>query len=141
MIFYNPQLITDTDSATLFCVQNAMAFNQCDDHFSGIYLHLFDLIEKAIKEKENVTGLIEDYLEIPYSGGQNAEELTTFIFYSDPMNDALATLRVRWKDYDPTIEQEGLTTASDISKLEAIQRYSYTTLRSYLEALTTIELD
>ncbi|MFC4633526.1 hypothetical protein ACFO3O_06385 [Dokdonia ponticola] len=141
MIFYNPQLITDTDSATLFSVQNATAFNQYDDHYSGIYLHLFNLIEKAIEEKENVVGLIEDYLEIPYSGGQNTEELTAFIFYSDRMNDALATLRGRWGSYDPTIEENTLTSASDITKKEAIQRYSYTTLRSYLEALTTIELD
>ncbi len=141
MIFYNSQLITDTDSATLFCVQNAIDFNQYDDHYSGIYLHLFTLIENAFKEKENVTGLIEDYLEIPYSGGENPEELTAYIFYSDRMNNALATLRGRWSSYDPTLEENTLTTASDITKQEAIQRYSYTSLRSYLEALTTIELD
>lgn len=141
MIFYNPQLITDTDSATLFCAENAIDFNQYDDHYSGIYLHLFDLIEKAIEEKENVVGLIEDYLEIPYSGSENPEELTAFIFYSDQMNNALATLRTRWGNYNPTIEENTLTSASDITKQEAIQRYSYTTLRSYLEALTTIELD
>ncbi len=141
MIFYNSQLITDTDSATLFCVQNAIDFNQYDDHYSGIYLHLFNLIEKAINEKENVTGLIEDYLEIPYSGSTNPEDLTAFIFYSDRMNNALATLRTRWGNYDSTIEENTLTTASDITKQEAIQRYSYTSLRSYLEALTTIELD
>jgi hypothetical protein len=141
MIFYNPQLITDTDSATLFCVQNAIAFNQYDDHYSGIYLHLFNLIEKAIEEKENVTGLIEDYLEIPYSGGANPEELTAFIFYSDRMNNALAVLRGRWNSFDPNVEESTLTSSSDVTKKEAIQSYSYTSLRSYLEALTTIELD
>ncbi|MFC4635704.1 hypothetical protein ACFO3O_17465 [Dokdonia ponticola] len=141
MIFYNPQLITDTDSATLFCVQNAMAFDQYDDHYSGIYLHLFDLIENALEEKENVTGLIEDYLEIPYSGGQNAEELTAFIFYSDCMNNALATLRSRWGAYDPELDENSLTRASHVTRKEAIQRYGYTSLRSYLEALTSIELD
>ncbi|WP_299212576.1 hypothetical protein [uncultured Dokdonia sp.] len=141
MIFYNPQLITDTDSATLFCIQNATAFDQYEDHYSGIYLHLFNLIENALKEKENVVGLIEDYLETPYSGGENSEELTSFIFYSDRMNNALATLRTRWSGYDPLVAQDTLTTASDISKQEAIQGYSHTTLRSYLEALTTIELD
>ncbi|GGG35911.1 hypothetical protein GCM10011344_41020 [Dokdonia pacifica] len=141
MIFYNPQLITDTDSATLFCVQNGTAFNQYDDHYSGIYLHLFNLIEKAIEQKENVSGLIEDYLELPYSGSENTDDLTAFIFYSDRMNNALATLRGRWGTYDPSVEENTLTTASDVSKQEAIQRYSYTTLRSFLEALTTIELD
>ena len=141
MIFYNPQLITDTDSATLFCVQNAIDFNQYDDHYSGIYLHLFDLIQKAIEEKENVIGLIEDYLEVPYSGSTDPEALTAFIFFSDRMNNALATLRGRWGNYDPSIAENTLTMASDITKQEAIKRYSYTTLRSYLEALTTIELD
>lgn len=141
MIFYNPHLITDTDSATLFCVQNGIAFNQYDDHYSGIYLHLFNLTQKAIEEKEDVIGLIEDYLEIPYSAGENPEELTAFIFYSDRMNNALATLRGRWASYDPTLEESNLITASNVTKQEAIERYSYTSLRSYLEALITIELD
>lgn len=141
MIFYNSQLITDTDSATLFCVQNPIAFDQFDDHHAGIYLHLYALVEKAIEEKENVIGLIEDYLEILYSGGDSAEEITAFIFYSDPMNQALGVLYDRWDKYDPDIEEESLTDGGSISKKEAITQYSYVSLRSYLEALMSIELD
>lgn len=141
MIFYNPQLITDTDSATLFCVQNPTTLSQYDDHYSGIYLHLFNLIENALKEKENVVGLIEDYLEIPYSGSSNPQDLTAFIFYSDRMNNALALLRGRWSEYDPSLEDDSITMASNVTKQEAIQRYSYASLRGYLEALITIELD
>jgi len=141
MIFYNPQLIPDTDSATLFCVQNPIVFADYQDHCAGIYLHLHTIIEKAIAEKENIVGLIEDYLNLPFSESQTVSTIASFIYYSNPMHQALTSLRERWQSYDPTLEEATVTTGGSIDKKEAIQHYGRVTLRAYLEALVSMDLD
>ena len=141
MIFYNPQLIPDTDSATLFCIRNPIAITDYQDHCAGVYLHLHTVIEKALEAQENIVGLIEDYLELPFSAGQQVDSIATLIYHSDPMKQALTTLRARWQSYDPELETITVTTGGSIDKNEAIQRYGDVTLRAYLEALTSIELD
>ena len=141
MIFYNPQLIPDTDSATLFCVQNPIPFTDYQDHYASIYLHVHTLVEKAVYEDENIIGLLEDYLDLPYSQNHDIAAIASFVFYSQAMRQALHSLRDRWQSYDPTIEMPTVTTGGLIDKKEAIQHFGRATLRSYLEALTSIELD
>ena len=71
MIFYHPQLMQNESEAKLFMVINPVAFKNFEDHEAAIFIQLHDLVEKAIKQKESPVSLIEDYLNVTYTGGHS----------------------------------------------------------------------
>ena len=140
MIYYNSELMPDSNSATLFMVTNSKPFTRFEDHEAGIYLHLHTLVELSIASEENPIGLIEDYLGITYTDGRSVEEIAHFLAYTDRVQNALWSLEIRWKK-KTAIKTEDSYSQSGISKENAIELYTQITLRVYLEALSNYTND
>ncbi len=135
MIFYNNQLMSTREEATLFMVSNPISFSNYDDHEAGIYIQLHELVERAIAEGEDPVMLIEEYLETVYVSGHTIEEIVAFLFENDKMIQALWSLQQNWENIDETLPEDSLMYGG-IDKQEAIQLYSEITLRSYLSTLS-----
>ena len=134
MIFYNNQLMKTREEAVLYMVSNPVPFEGYDDHEAGIYIQLHELIQRAIAEGENPVMLIEEYLEVIYTGGENIDEIAAFLFQTDRMHQALWSLQESWGAIDTTLPEISKMYGG-ISKEEATQVYAEITLRSYLTAL------
>ncbi len=135
MIFYNAQLMQNESEAKLYMVTNPVAFKKFEDHESAIYINLHELVERAIKEKEDPIALIESYLDITYTGGQTVNEIASFLFHTDKMVSAMWTLKESWDQVDETLPQDSLMYGG-LGKDKARQVYMEITLRSYLETLS-----
>ncbi|EDP94649.1 hypothetical protein KAOT1_00195 [Kordia algicida OT-1] len=134
MIYYNSELMPDSNSAILFMVTNSKPFTRFEDHQAGIYLQLHTLVELSIASGENPIGLIEDYLGITYTDGRSAEEIAHFLAYTDRVQNALWSLEIRWKKKTDIATKDSYL-QSGISRENAIELYTQITLRTYLEAL------
>lgn len=135
MIYYNSELMPDSNSATLFMVTNSKPFTRFEDHEAGIYLQLHTLVELSMESGENPIALIEDYLGITYTDGQAADDIAYFLYYTDSLQNALWSLQVRWQKKTDLVTEDSYL-QSGISKEQAIEQYTQTTLRVYLEALS-----
>ena len=83
---------------------------------------------------EDTIALIEEYLEVIYNDGTSTEEIATFLLETDKMQTALWTLKESWDKMDDSLPTDSLMYGG-MNKEDAVQLYSETTLRSYLEAL------
>ncbi|TGV03589.1 hypothetical protein [Flavivirga rizhaonensis] len=140
MIYYNNQLMPNDNSAKLFMVTNSVPFERFEDHEAAIYFEIDQLVDHAVGSGENTIALIENYLEITYTDGRTIEEIVAFLIHTDKLQCALWTLKESWDKFDKTLPEDSLMHGG-ISKDEAIQIYSETTLRSYLEALAQFKND
>ena len=66
--------------------------------------------------------------------GQVLKKLPAFLLETDKMQTALWTLKESWDKMDDSLPTDSLMYGG-MDKEEAVQLYSETTLRSYLEAL------
>lgn len=137
MIFYHSQLMNTSKEARLFMVDNNKPFDNYDDHEAGIYFHLHDLIEQAIEEHENPIALMEGYLGGSYHSGDTPDEMVSYLFNTAQMNSALQSLKESWQTVDASLPDTSLRYGG-IPMEEALDIYSETTLRSYLETLSLI---
>ena len=140
MIYYDTQLMPNSESATLFMVTNAKPFDRYEDHEAAIYIQLHLLVDLSIQSGENPIGLIEDYLEITYTDGKTVTEIADFLANTDRVQNALWSLELNWKKKDDTLREPSYL-QSGISKEEATQLYTHITLRSYLEALSNYKYE
>ena len=83
---------------------------------------------------ENPIALIEEYLEVVYNEGNTTDEIASFLLETDKMQTALWTLKESWDKMDDSLPTSSIMYGG-MDKEEAVQLYSETTLRSYLEAL------
>ena len=134
MIFYNNQLMSGDIKARLFMVSNPSKFERFEDHEAGIFIQLHELIEQARAVRENPIALIEEYLEVVYNEGNTTDEIASFLLKTDKMQTALWTLKESWDKMDDSLPTSSIMYGG-MDKEEAVQLYSETTLRSYLEAL------
>ncbi len=134
MIFYNNQLMSGDIKARLFMVSNPSKFERFEDHEAGIFIQLHELIEQARATGEDPIALIEEYLEVIYNDGTSTEEIASFLLETDKMQTALWTLKESWDKMDDSLPTNSLMYGG-MDKEDAVQLYSETTLRSYLEAL------
>ena len=137
MIFFNSQLMLDSSQVRLFTVSNPKAFENCDDHIAAVQIHVFEMVEKALENNEDVVLLIESYLQKPYNLGNSPQEYAQFIIASDQMSLAKQTLRENWSTFDPTLPEESYTIGG-VGKNDAQLIYLETSLSSYLETLGNI---
>ena len=121
--------------ARLFMVSNPSKFERFEDHEAGIFIQLHELIEQARTMGEDTIALIEEYLEVIYNDGTSTEEIASFLLETDKMQTALWTLKESWDKMDDSLPTDSLMYGG-MNKEDAVQLYSETTLRSYLEALT-----
>jgi len=138
-IVYHPQLMPDTPSATLFMVANPMSFQNYEDHYAGVYLRLYELIENAWDAQENPIGLLEDYPDICCPECGSATDIANYLIGHDKMLTALNMLRQKWRKLDPEFPFSRFTKGG-LSQKERCNLYHQTTLRSYLEALSSLNL-
>ncbi|MAM22660.1 MULTISPECIES: hypothetical protein [Flavobacteriaceae] len=120
--------------ARLFMVSNPSKFERFEDHEAGIFIQLHELIEQARAVGENPIALIEEYLEVVYNEGNTTDEIASFLLKTDKMQTALWTLKESWDKMDDSLPTSSIMYGG-MDKEEAVQLYSETTLRSYLEAL------
>lgn len=137
MIFFNNQLMKTTGQLRLFMVNNPVPFTRYEDHEAGIYLQLYELIESAIKEKDNPITMIQDYLGVTYNLGDSINEMTSFLFNTGEMMGALQDLKENWQAFDDSLPNDSLMYGGT-SEEEAKEIYTETTLRNYLEALNQV---
>jgi len=138
MIFYNNQLMSGDIKARLFMVSNPSKFERFEDHEAGIFIQLHELIEQARAMGENPIALIEEYLEVVYNEGNTIDEIASFLLETDKMQTALWTLKESWDKMDDSLPTSSIMYGG-MDKEEAVQLYSETTLRSYLEALALFQ--
>lgn len=138
MIFFNNQLMPSDDSATLFMVSNPIPFENFEDHETGIFIRLHNLIAWSMAEGDDPIALIEEYLETVYPDGREVDEIANFLMYHDKMQNALWTLKENWSNLDTTVPDNSIM-YSYMDKEEATQIYADTSLRSYLETLARFE--
>ncbi|WP_452222160.1 hypothetical protein [Lacinutrix salivirga] len=120
--------------ARLFMVSNPSKFERFEDHEAGIFIQLHELIEQATAMGDDPIALIEEYLEVIYNDGTSTEEIASFLLETDKMQTALWTLKESWDKMDDSLPTDSLMYGG-MDKEDAVQLYSETTLRSYLEAL------
>lgn len=141
MIFYNNQLMKDEQQLRLFMVRNAASFACFEDHKAALEMQLYQLIENAIKEKENPIVLIEQYLQMSYHGSENIEDVVNFLIDTHYFTHSMYQLEDNWAAYDPTIPNETSILFGGVSKETAVTLFAERTLRSYLETLSMIYND
>ncbi len=137
MIFYNCQLMQSENHLCLYLVSNPVPFERFEDHEAAIQLKIHELVEQAIKEGESPILLIEEYLNRPYFGGDNVDEIAAYIYNSDLMLHAMHELRDAWMEMDLSLPEVSLKHGGT-TKAQALQVYQEITLRSYLETLAKI---
>lgn len=136
MIFFNNQLMKTPGQLYLFLVSNPQPFTRYEDHHSALFIQLHELIEQAIADGQNPVALIEEYLKLPYNGGDTVEDMAAFLFYSDPVIQAMSILRDNWSSLDPTLPEDSIAYGTT-TREEAVEAFSQLTLTRFLEALTT----
>ncbi len=122
----------------VYLVSNPVPFKRYEDHEAALQIQLYDLIERAIEEKENPVALIEDYLGITYTGGDNIDDIATFLLATDQMNYAMNDLKDNWHHLDESQAADSLLYSTGIERKDAVRIYSEITLRNYLENLATL---
>ena len=137
MIYYNNQLMKSGNQLKLFLVSNPIPFERYEDHEAAIYIQLHELIEDAVKDKEDPVALMEDYLGTTYNLGGSEDEIASFLFHTGEMRAALNVLKENWDALDESIPHDSLMYGG-VSKDEATEIYSELSLRSYLEALVAL---
>ena len=137
MIFYNNQLMKNQQQLRLYLVSNPKKFQVFEDHEAAIQIQLHELVERAIREKENPIALIEEYLQISYNCGDTVEDIANFLISTPQMIHALHNLKDNWDQMDETLPEDSLMYGGT-SRDEAVQAFSEITLRNYLEALTGV---
>lgn len=138
MIFLNNQLMPSEDSATLFMVSNPIPFENFEDHETGIFIRLHNLIAWSMEEGDDPIALIEEYLETVYTDSRGVEEIANFLMYHDKMQNAMWTLKESWSNLDDTVPNDSLMYGG-MEKEDAVQMYTDTNLRRYLEVLSRFE--
>jgi hypothetical protein len=141
MIFYHNQLMKNSRELRLYLVSNPVAFTRFEDHEAALHIQLHELVERAIEQQEDPVALIEDYLQVSYTGGDRSEDLAAFLANTPQMRHAMHTLQEHWGQLDDTLPDDSLLFGSATTREEAVQSFSEITLRSYLEALSTVYND
>ena len=121
----------------LYLVNNPTPFKRFEDHEAALQIQLHELVEKAIKDKEDPVALMEEYLQTNYNGGDTVEDMANYLVNTPQMVHALHTLKDNWDQMDETLPEDSLMYGGT-TKDEAVQAFSEITLRNYLEALTGI---
>lgn len=121
----------------LYLVSNPTPFKRFEDHEAALQIQLHELIEKAIKDKEDPVALMEEYLQTNYNGGDTVEDMANYLANTPQMVHALHTLKDNWDQMDETLPEDSLMYGGT-TRDEAVQAFSEITLRNYLEALTGI---
>lgn len=137
MIYYNNQLMPDDLSARLFMVSNTDDFEKFEDHEAALHFYIQTLTEQSLNEGENPKALIEDYLGITYTEGNSIEEMSNFVIHTDVMQSAFARLKENWYLKEDNLGKDTLFFGSGMSQEEILTTYSTTTLRNYLETLSS----
>tara|TARA_R110002072_G_scaffold105515_4_gene230679 strand:- start:826 stop:1248 length:423 start_codon:yes stop_codon:yes gene_type:complete len=137
MIFYNNQLMKNHMQLRLYLVSNPTPFKRFEDHEAALQIQLHELVEKAIKDKEDPVALMEEYLQTNYNGGDTVEDMANYLANTPQMVHALHTLKDNWDQMDETLPEDSLMYGGT-TRNEAVQAFSEITLRNYLEALTGI---
>jgi hypothetical protein len=137
MIFYNNQLMKNHMQLRLYLVSNPTPFKRFEDHEAALQIQLHELVEKAIKDKEDPVALMEEYLQTNYNGGDTVEDIANYLANTPQMVHALHSLKDNWDQMDETLPEDSLMYGGT-TRDEAVQAFSEITLRNYLEALTGI---
>jgi hypothetical protein len=135
MIFFNSQLMKDEGQTRLFIVSNPIPFFRYEDHEAALHFQLYDLIERAIAEKEDPISLIESSLRVEYNGGQSIADIASYLLNTDQVNHAMHLLRESWQHLDSSIPAESISQGGEVSREDAVRIFSELTLRTYLETL------
>lgn len=134
MIYYNSQLMDKDTSAILFMVENPTPFGRYEDHEAAIYITIHLLIEDAIQSEENPIAMIENYMNVVYTGGTTTGEITDYLIQTGSLQNALWGLKEKWDELDTKIDENSLIYSS-MSKQKVTEIYAQRTLRTYLETL------
>ena len=137
MIFYNNQLMKNHRQLRLYLVSNPKPFKRFEDHEAALQIQVHELIERAVKEKEDTIALIEEYLQLNYTGGNRPEDIASFLLNTDQMIHAMHTLKDNWDQLDESLPEDSLMYGGT-TRDEAVQAFSEITLRNYLETLSTV---
>lgn len=152
MNFWHNQIIKNHAQARLFGVDDPKTgypykdprsriekFKCYEDHQAALIERIGYLIDDAFDENENPKALIEDFLGVPYSGGDTTEEIADFLCNTHHMVHALGILKDNWNNFDPSVSADSLVHAtSEIDATYSFGIYFETTLRNYLETLSQI---
>ena len=137
MIFYNNQLMKNQQQLRLYLVSNPKPFKRFEDHEAALQIQLHEMVERAIREKEDPIALIEEYLETTYNSGETVEDIANFLANTPQMVHAMHTLKDNWDQLDETLPEDSLMYGGT-TRDEAVQAFSEITLRNYLETLSTV---
>lgn len=137
MIFFNNQLMKSDRQLTLFMVSHPTPFSRYEDHEAALHIQLSEMIEKAIKDRENPVALIQNHLGLNYSGDPNPEDIASFLLHSHFMTHALHGLRDNWSQLDETLPANSKMYGG-ISSEHAREVFMEVSLHTYLEALAGI---
>lgn len=122
----------------VYLVANPVPFKRYEDHEAALQIQLYDLIERAIEEKENPVALIEDNLGITYTGSDNIDDIASFLLATDQMSYAMNDLKDNWYHLDESQAADSLLYNAGIDRADAVRIFSEITLRNYLENLATL---
>ena len=138
MIFYSNQLMTNRRELILYLVSNPSPFDRFEDHQAALHIRLHELVENAIQEKEDPVALIREYLQVDYNGGSSKEDIADFLISSHQVIHAMHTLKDSWADFDKNAPEDSLVYGSATTREQAVETFAEITLRSYLEALSSV---
>lgn len=152
MSFWHNQIIKNHAQARLFGVHDPKTwyhhkdprsriekYKRYEDHLAAIVEKIGYLVDDALEENENPKALIEDFLGVPYNGGDTTEEIADFLCNTHHMVYALGILKDNWNNVDPSVPADSLVYAtSEIDETYAFGIYLETTFRNYLETLSQI---
>ena len=137
MIFYNSQLMKNDRQLVLYLVSNPREFTRYADHRAALELQLYELIEQALKDKEDPVALIENNLSVCCNQGHTTDDLVNFLINNEQFKHAMHNLKDHWDAMDESIPEESLK-HSTTSREQVVEIYSTITLRNYLEALSLV---
>jgi hypothetical protein len=152
MNFFHNQIIKNHAQARLFGVADDRTaypakdprahvekYKRYVDHEVALHDRIYHLVEDAFDENENPKALIEDFLGVPYSGGDTTEEIANFLCNTHHMVHALGILKENWNYLDESAPADSLVYASsEIDETIAFGIYLETSFRNYLETLSQI---
>lgn len=140
MLFYNPQLMPNEQSARLFMVSSTQTVDDYQSHEAHLQLRVQQLITEARNSGEDPVMLIEEYLACDYPDTIENSSLAAYILQHDRMQSALWTLQELWGFYDPELPSDSLY-FKGMDTQEALETYAQVDLRSFLEALAGYTID
>ncbi len=121
----------------LFMVNHPIPFKSYGDHAEALRVQLEEMIENALNQGEEPEYLIEGYLDVDYTGGESSKEIADFLLHTPYMVYAMHMLRDNWNQIDTSLPEDSLMYGG-ISKEQAREVFTETSLHSYLEALAGI---